>query len=98
MKLMPFAEFPQQERDALHAALGRLRIPLHHVCVSRLVPVPGTDDAGLPAVVLVSAPGWSRTYEGADWIRTLEGDLAAHQVRPRGQEGTPSGPTPLGVE
>ena|SRR6188768_3298977 len=103
MKLIPFADFPLHERDALHAALARLRIPPHHVCVSRMEPVAGVDDPALPSVALVSAPGWSHSYEGWDWIARMEGDLAglaialpplaAHQDN----EGVPSGPAPLGA-
>ena len=96
MKLIPFADFPQRERDALHAALVRLGIPAQHVCVSRLQPVPGVDDAALPTVVLVSAPGWSRSYEGADWVAGAEAELAAVQgAASRGGEAH-SGPAPLG--
>lgn len=99
MKLVPFSAFPLQERDALQAALGRLHIPLQHVCISRVQPVPGSDDPALPTVVLVSAPGWTRTYEGGDWIAALERDLAAQRSHPHAQrEGTPSGPSPLAAD
>ena len=106
MKLIPFADFPLHERDALHAALARLGIPPHHVCVSRMEPVPGVDDPSLPSVALVSAPGWSHAYEGPDWIAQVELDLAqlvpapwlrsGHQDRPD-SEGGPSRPAPLGA-
>jgi hypothetical protein len=103
MKLIPFTDFPRWERDALHAALARLRMPLQHVCVSRLQPVPGAHDAALPPVVLVSAPGWSRTYEGSDWLGALERDLAALAPAARASgllhpDASPSGPAPLGLE
>jgi len=103
MKLIPFAEFPLHERDALHAALARLRIPLHHVCVTRMEPMPGVDDPALPSVALVSAPGWSHAYEGPDWIARMELDLArlAGAAPPRDRtdnDGAPSGPAPLGAQ
>jgi hypothetical protein len=77
MKLIPFSEFPLHERDAVLTALARLRIPPVRVCVSRLQPVAGMDDPALASVALVSAPGWSRAYEGADWVASLEQDLLA---------------------
>jgi hypothetical protein len=100
MKLIAFADFPLHERNAVHAVLGRLRIPPHHVCVSRVEPVPGTDDMRLPTVILVSAPGWSRAYEGHGWVTRMEVDLAAlplvAHLRADGQ-GASSGPAPLGA-
>src|SRR4051812_1340972 len=103
MKLIPFTDFPLQERDDLHAVLGRLRIPLHHVCVSRLQPLPGVDDAALPAVVLVSAPGWSGTYEGRGWLQAVERDLASLAIPPRARSmrdaaTSSTGPAPLGLD
>jgi len=103
MKLIPFAQFPPHERDALHAALARLGIALHHVCVSRMEPVPGVDDPTLPSVALVSAPGWSHAYEGPDWVARMELDLsrlavAAPPPDRADNEGAPSGPAPLGAQ
>jgi len=107
MKLIPFADFPLHERDALHAALVRLRIPPHHVCVSRMQPVAGVDDPTLPSVALVSAPGWSHAYEGRDWVARMERDLAeqaaasstqAEQQDHVDNEGVPSRPAPLGAQ
>ena len=107
MKLIPFSAFPPHERDALHAALARLRIPLHHVCVSRMEPAAGVDDPSLPSVALVSAPGWSHAYEGRDWIARLERDLAGRAIAappdavPQDlvdNEGAPSRPAPLGAQ
>jgi hypothetical protein len=60
--------------------------------------VPGLDDPGLPRVVLVSAPGWSRSYEGRDWIPALEADLAQRQAPCRPAETSTTGPAPLGVD
>ena len=73
LQLVPFAEFPDAERDALLAVMWRLGIAAHHVCVSRLE----SQDEALPSVALVSAPGWTRTYEGQDWIAKLERDLGS---------------------
>ncbi|MBC5781866.1 hypothetical protein H8N03_02855 [Ramlibacter sp. USB13] len=101
MKLIPFADFPLQERDALHAVLARQGVAPQHVCISRMLPMPGADDAALPTVVLVSAPGWSRTYEGEDWMRQFEADLVRARQRPRlsvaSGEGAPTSPAPLGA-
>jgi hypothetical protein len=99
MKLIPFADFPLHERDAVHAVLGRLRIPPRHVCVSRVEPVAGTDDMRLPTVVLVSAPGWSRAYEGYGWVSRMESDLAALPLAAhlRVDGDAASGPAPLGA-
>ena len=77
LQLVPFAEFPPAERDALLAAIWRLGISAHQVCVSRLNPL----DEAMPSVSLVSVPGWTRTYEGADWIARLERDLGSHGGR-----------------
>ena len=97
MKLIPFAEFPAHERDALHAVLARVRMPCQQVCITRMEPVAGVDDPALPRVALVSAPGFSRTYEGEDWIRQVEADLAALLPRSvRHAENSPSHPVPLG--
>ena len=98
MKLIPFTDFPLRERDELHALLRRLRIPPQHVCVSRLQPLPGVDDAALPVVVLVSAPGWSRTYEGRGWLQGVERDLARLAIRVRAPEAATTGPAPLGLD
>jgi hypothetical protein len=87
MKLTPFAEFALHERHAVVAMLQRLGIPPRHICVSRAGPAERGDD--VPTVVLVSAPGWSRAYEGADWIARLEQDLEPFA------QGEPSAPAPL---
>lgn len=73
MQLISFAEFATHERDALLALLARLHLPARGVCVSR---VEALGESTMPAVVLVSAPGWWRAYEGEDWIARLEQDLA----------------------
>ena len=103
MKLIPFTDFPPHERDELHAVLRRVRIAPQHVCVSRLQPLAGVDDAALPVVVLVSAPGWSHTYEGRGWLQAVERDLAGLAVRPRAPgmrlpEASSTGPAPLGLD
>ena len=99
MKLIPFAEFHWHERDAVQAALGRLGLPPEHVCVSRVEPVAGVDHPRLPTVVLVSSPGWSRSYEGQGWVARMEADLSAlalaGHLRADGQD-LASGPAPLG--
>lgn len=77
MKLIPFAEFATPEREALLALLARLHLPARQVCVSRVEALAGQGDPAIPTVVLVSAPGWWRAYEQADWIARLEHDLAA---------------------
>ena len=74
VNLIPFAEFPAPERDALLAALQRLGLGRAQVCITRLQPA--SDLNALPSVTLVSAPGWWRSYEGEDWIARLEFDLA----------------------
>ena len=73
LQLVPFAEFPVAERDALLAVMWRVGISAHHVCVSRLEAL----DEALPSVSLVSVPGWTCTYQGADWIARLERDLGS---------------------
>ena len=77
MKLIPFADFSMNERDALLALLARLHLPVRHVCVSRVEAISGPGDPPVPSVVLVSAPGWWRAYEGADWMARLARDLSA---------------------
>src|SRR4051812_7805714 len=102
MKLIPFADFPPHERDAVLTTLARLHIPAERVCLSRLQPPSGADHPPLPSVALVSAPGWSRAYEGADWIARMEVDL--HALAPAGRaeaaqqrhaDASPSGPASL---
>jgi len=100
MKLIPFVEFHLHERDAVQAVLGRLGIAPQQVCVSRVEPVAGVDHPGLPTVILVSAPGWSRAYEGHGWVTRMETDLAALPLaaRPRGDgQDASTGPAPLGA-
>jgi len=89
MKLIPFTDFPLDERDALLAALRRLAIPASDVCVSRVEPPAGQEGLGLPTMVLVSAPGWWHAYEGGDWLPRLEQDLSALA------RGAPSSPAEL---
>jgi hypothetical protein len=73
LQLVPFAEFPVAERDALLALVFRLGIAPHRVCVSRLESL----DEALPSVALVSVPGWTCSYQGLDWIARLERDLGS---------------------
>jgi hypothetical protein len=89
MKLIPFTDFPHDERDALLGALRRLGMPLADVCVSRVEPPTGQESLGLPTMVLVSAPGWWRAYEGEDWLLRLEQDLSTLA------RGAPSSPAEL---
>ena len=71
VQLVVLAEFPAQERATLHDLLAAARIPAQHVCVSRLEPA----EQGLPAVTVVSLPGWCCSYAGPDWLAALAGDL-----------------------
>jgi len=89
MQLIPFADFPLDERDAVLAALRRLGIAAGDVCVSRVQPPAGREGLGLPTIVLVSAPGWWRSYEGGDWMLRFEQDLSARA------RGAPSEPAEL---
>lgn len=72
--LIPFAEFPASEREALLAVLQRLGLAPAQVCITRLQP--SCEASPLPTVALVSAPGWWRSYEGEPWIARVEQDLA----------------------
>jgi hypothetical protein len=74
VNLIPFADFPASERDALLAVLHRLGLAPAQVCITRLQPA--SDASALPAVALVSAPGWWRSYEGEQWIPRVEQDLS----------------------
>ena len=75
MQLIAFPEFPARERLAALGVLHRLGLKAGQVCISRVEPT-APQDAALPAVVLVSAPGWWQAYEGEDWVQRLEQDLA----------------------
>jgi hypothetical protein len=81
VKLVVLAEFPASERASLQGVLSAAHIPAQHVCVSRLEPL----EQGLPAVTVVSLPGWCCSYAGPDWLAALAGDLAegAATVRAR---------------
>jgi hypothetical protein len=76
MKHIPFAAWPLDERQAVLDALARSGTAPRQVCISRLEPV-SSDAATLPTCALVTAPGWVRAYQGADWLVDLEHDLAA---------------------
>jgi hypothetical protein len=104
MKLIPFTDFPLHEREAVLATLARLHIPAERVCLTRLQPPSGPDHPPLPSVALVSAPGWSRAYEGEDWIERMDADLQARAfagLAPAAQQphgdGSSSGPASLGA-
>ena len=74
MKHIPFASLSLDERTAVLAALERSGVAPRIVCVSRLEP----EGEALPAVAMVSAPGWFRAYESAaGWVGLLERDLGS---------------------
>jgi hypothetical protein len=74
MKHIPFAALPLDERIAVLAALQRSGVEPRIVCVSRLE----SEGESLPALALVSAPGWCRAYEGGEgWVGQLERDLGS---------------------
>jgi hypothetical protein len=75
MKLIAFPDFPAHERLAALGVLHRLGLRAGQVCITRVEPA-APQDAALPSVVLVSAPGWWHAYEGEDWVQRLERDLA----------------------
>jgi len=78
MKHIPFAALPLDERTALLAALQRSGLAARQVCISKLEPGAPGEGNPLPAITMVSAPGWIRAYEsGAGWIGELERDLGA---------------------
>jgi hypothetical protein len=76
MKHIPFAAWPLDERQAVLDALARSGTAPRQVCISRLEPAT-SDATALPVCALVTAPGWVRAYDGADWLLRLEQDLAA---------------------
>ena len=73
MKPIPFSALPATQRDALLAALRSHGIAPQQVCVSRIE----ATEEGATGVMMVSAPGWCRTYGGAHWIAQLEEELRA---------------------
>jgi hypothetical protein len=81
MKQIPFAAFPATERDAVLAALRAGGMAADAVCVSR-VELAAEADGRDAALAMVSAPGWSRTYDATGpWTEMLQRDLAAWAAR-----------------
>jgi hypothetical protein len=75
MNHIPFAALPLAERTAVLNALERCGVAPRQVCVSRLEPVATIDGEAMPCL-MVTAPGWIRTYgAGAGWVGELERDL-----------------------
>lgn len=74
--LVALAEFPANEREALLAVLRAAGVAPQQACASRLEPLA----EGLPIVTVVSLPGWSRSYEGPDWVGALAVDLQSFRT------------------
>lgn len=71
MKPIPFSALPATDRDALLAALRSHGLAPQQVCVSQIQ----AAEEGGAGVMMVSAPGWCRTYGGTQWISQLAEEL-----------------------